>query len=393
VSLYKRNTVWWFSIYIDGERFCESTGTSNRRKAEQIERQRREELNDTRHRLPHMNPDITLGGLAARFIAERMSTPYSLDRLQHLLPFFGDVSVRDINQSLTRKYRQERYEARKSLKPATVNRDLSVLRRVLNWGVEEGIISANPLGKLRLERERRTKRPVMSVREENLLMAHAPPHLQRIIRCALDTGLRRGEIVTQRWEDVDFDNRMLHVSHSKTPEGESRVVPLTARLHDMLLSFRKDRGIVFTYSPSAGSPANPPDATPVEVVEKASAPHPIKIVKTAWASSLRRAGLRHFRFHDLRHTANTRLMLAGVLQEVRREIIGHSSQHSRDTNDRYSQIGLAELKDAIAKLEVWLAAQANHLAQEDAKSVPPPTTDTTTKEPHHDGPEAQSKTA
>jgi hypothetical protein len=95
VSLYKRNTVWWYSIYIDGVRHCESTGTSNRRKAEQIERQRRDELNDTRHRLPQTNPDITFGALATRFIAERMSTPYSVDRLQHLLPFFADISVRD----------------------------------------------------------------------------------------------------------------------------------------------------------------------------------------------------------------------------------------------------------------------------------------------------------
>ncbi len=391
MSLYKRNSVWWYSIYIDGVRHCESTGTSNRRKAEQIERQRREELNDTRHRLPHANPDITFGALAARFIAERMSTPYSVDRLQHLLPFFADVSVRDINQSLTRKYRQERYEGRTALKPATVNRDLSVLRRVLNWGVEEGIITANPLGKLRLERERRTKRPVMSVREENILMAHAAIHLQRIIRCALDTGMRRGEIVTQRWEDVDFDNRMLHVSHSKTPEGESRVIPLTGRLYDLLLSFRKDRGIVFMYSPNSVNAANPDHATSAEVVKKASVAHPIKIVKTAWAASLRRAGLRHFRFHDLRHTANTRLMLAGVLQEVRREIIGHSSQHSRDTNDRYSQIGLAELKDAIAKLEVWLTAQANQLAQEETTSLPQPKT--ATKEPPDDGSEAQPQTA
>src|SRR6185437_12274422 len=183
------------------------------------------------------------------FIAEGMSTPYSVDRLQHLLPFFAGISVRDINQSFARKYRQERYAERESLKPATVNRDLSVLRRVLNWGVEEGIIAANPLGKLRLERERRTKRPVISVREEHILMAHAPLHLQRIIRCALDTGMRRGEILSQRWEDVDFDNRILHVSHSKTPEGESRVVPLTRRLYDMLASFRRSRGIVFTYSP------------------------------------------------------------------------------------------------------------------------------------------------
>jgi len=393
VSLYKRNTVWWFSIYIDGVRHCESTGTSNRRKAEQIERQRQEELNDTRHRLPHMNPDITFGALAARFIAERMSTPYSVDRLQHLLPFFADISVRDINQSLTRRYRQGRYEMRKSLKPATVNRDLSVLRRVLNWGVEEGIITANPLGRLRLERERRTKRPVMSVREEMVLMTHAPLHLQRIICCALDTGMRRGEILTQRWDDIDFDNRILHVSHSKTPEGEARVIPLTERLYDMLRSFPKDRGIVFTYSPHFDDTANSRNDNPAEGLRKVSPAHPIKIVKTAWAASLRRAGLRHFRFHDLRHTANTRLMLAGVLQEVRREIIGHSSQHSRDTNDRYSQIGLAELKDAIAKLEIWLTNQLHLLAAEERPPLlleKPAGNTTTTEERNREQDETQS---
>lgn len=267
-----------------------------------------------------------------------------------------------------------------------MNRDLSVLRRVINWGVEEGIIIANPLGKLRLERERRTKRPVMSVREESVLMAHAPVHLQRIIRCALDTGMRRGEILTQRWEDVDFDNRILHVSHSKTPEGESRVVPLTGRLYATLASFRRERGTVFTYSPPRkASEGNGEDSS------HSSPGDPIKIVKTAWAASLRRAGLRHFRFHDLRHTANTRLMLAGVLQEVRRELIGHSSQHSRDVNDRYSQIGLAELKDAVAKLELWLAAQANQLAEEAGQSHPDPAITTNPTEHHHDGPDEESQ--
>ena len=381
MSLYKRNSVWWSSIFIEGERFCQSTGTSNRRKAERIEQQFREEINDRRHRTPQMNPDISLGALATRFIADGMSTPYSVDRLQHILIYFAEIPVRDINQSHTRKYRQERYAARKSLKPATVNRDLSVLRRVLNWGVEEGIIALNPLGKLRLERERRTKRPVMSVREEQILNAHAPVHLQRIILCALDTGMRRGEILTQQWEDVDFDNRILHVSHSKTPEGESRVVPLTGRLYDMLVTFRRKRGTVFTYSP----PKKHSEVNDEEALNS-SAGDPIKIVKTAWAGSLRRAGLRHFRFHDLRHTANTRLMLAGVLQEIRRELLGHSSQHSRDVNDRYSQIGLAELKDAIAKLELWLTVQANQLAQKEAESRSESNRNTTSTESHHDRP-------
>ena len=373
MSLYKRNSVWWVSIFIDGMRHCESTGTSNRRKAEQIERQLREGLNDARHRLPHVNPEMTFGALAARFIADGMSTPYSMDRLQHLLPFFSDLPARDINQSLTRKYRQERYAQNKSLKPATVNRDLSVLRRVFNWGVEEGILSANPLGRLRMERERRTKRPVMSLREERLLLAAAPEHLKRIIRCALDTGMRRGEILAERWEDVDFDNRILHVTHSKTPEGEARDVPLTGALYQIFLTFRRVRGPVFTYEGNA-----------------------IKLVKTTWASSLRRAGIRHFRFHDLRHTANTRMMLAGVLQEVRRELLGHTSRRSRDVNDRYVQIELPEKRDAIRKLEVWLESQERSLQAENAvplllSSPQPPTA--TSENSHHDRTQPQPPTA
>lgn len=357
MSLYKRKSTWWSSIYIDGVRHCKSTGTSNRRNAETVERQFHQELNDARHRVPHVNPDMTFGELAARFIANRMSTPYSLDRLNHLLPFFSEMSIRDISTATVRRYRQQRHEEKKTLKVATVNRDLSVLRRVLYWGVEERLLAANPLGRLRMERERRTKRPVMSLREEYLLMATSPVHLQRIIRCALDTGMRRGEITAQRWEDIDFDNRILHVTHSKTPEGEARDIPLTGRLHALLLACRRDRGVVFTYEGSQ-----------------------IKIVKTTWASSLRRAGIRHFRFHDLRHTANTRMMLAGVLQEVRREILGHTSRHSRDVNDRYVQIELPEKREAIRKLEVWLTAQTHQLAAEQEKLPPQPITSPETTE-------------
>ncbi len=108
----------------------------------------------------------------------------------------------------------------------------------------------------------------------------------------------------------------------------------------MLHANRQRRGLVFTYHSDA-----------------------IKVIKTTWASSLRRSGIRHMRFHDLRHTANTRMMLAGVLQEVRRELIGHSSQRSRDVNDRYTQIELPEKREAIRKLEVWLESQALLLQQ------------------------------
>src|ERR1035437_5042467 len=364
MSLYKRKNTWWSAVWIDGVRYLNSTGTSNRRKDETIERQFRDELNERRHALPQLRPEMTFGALAALFIGSGMGKPHSLDRLKHLLPFFSDMLLLQINTSAIRKYRQERNRG-KTLTAATVNRDLSVLRRVLYWGVEEGYLASNPVGRLRMERERRTKRPVLSLREEQLLLAAAPPHLQRIILCALHTGMRRGEILSQRWEDIDFDNRILHVSHSKTPEGEARETPLTSRLYELLKAIRQHRGPVFTYEGSA-----------------------IKIIKSSWGASLRRSGIRHFRFHDLRHTANTRIMLAGVLQEVRREIIGHSSQRSRDVNDRYTQIELPEKREAIRRLEVWLEGQTLLLHSGDAAPLllkSPDQIATTTEEQTYDG--------
>jgi len=371
MSLFKRGSIWHAYVWIDGVRHHKSTGTSNRRKAETIERQFRDELNDIRHRLPQLDPHMTFGALAARFIAARMAKPHALDRLNHLLPFFADMPVRDISTSVVRKYRQERH-SQKTIKESTVNRDLSVLRRALYWGVEEGLLSVNPIARLRMERERRTKRPVMSVREEQLLLAASPEHLQRIILCALQTGMRRGEILSQHWEDIDFDNRILHVTHSKTPEGEAREIPLTQAVYDMLSPNRRLQGPVFTYDG-----------------------HAIRIVKTTWAASLRRAGIRHFRFHDLRHSANTRMMLAGVLQEVRREILGHSSQRSRDINDRYTQIELPEKRQAIRKLEIWLEEQRLQLQREMAGPLllQAPTESSTTEESSHERSETQNPAA
>jgi integrase len=177
--------------------------------------------------------------------------------------------------------------------------------------------------------------------------------------------MRRGEILRQQWADIDFDNRIVHVSHSKTPEGEMREIPLTSRLYEMLVSIRQDHGFVFTFEGDA-----------------------LKNIKTTWGSSLRRSGIRHFRFHDLRHTANTRMMLAGVLQEVRREILGHTSRRSRDINDRYTQIELPEKREAILKLETWLERQLKLLPKEEAISSPPQPSinpNTTAKEQTDDG--------
>src|SRR5205807_3594530 len=114
--------------------------------------------------------------------------------------------------------------------------------------------------------------------------------------------------------------------------GEAREIPLTGRLFDLLQARRQAEGLVFTFNGQ-----------------------PLHRIKTAWKAAIRRAGLRYFRFHDLRHTFNTRLMEAGVMQEVRKALMGHSS--GEDINSTYTHIELPVKREAIRKLEEWVSTQ------------------------------------
>ena len=84
-------------------------------------------------------------------------------------------------------------------------------------------------------------------------MAAAKDHLHAMIIAALDTGMRRGEITSQRWEDIDFSRKLLFVTRSKTPEGESREIPLTDRLAaSCCFEHRQTEGLIIGYQGRAG---------------------------------------------------------------------------------------------------------------------------------------------
>jgi integrase len=240
-------------------------------------------------------------------------------------------------------YRIKRHQE-KTVSDATINRDLSVLRHILYWAVDQAILPGNPLTRLRLARERRVRRPVMSVEEELKLLAVAPSHLRRIIIVALDTGMRRGEILNQCWEHVDMQRKVLSVSRSKTPEGEAREIPLTRRLFELLANNQQTAGLVFTYKDQ-----------PISYT-----------IKTSWSGALSNAKLRHYRFHDLRHTHNTRLMEAGVMQEVRMALMGH--QNRDKVHATYTHVELPVKRAAIAKLEEWVENQIQNLGGHNASS-------------------------
>jgi integrase len=323
-------------VWIEGIRHSKSTGTTSRREAEAIERQFREELNRQRHQIQKAMPEMTFADLAARFLADGSSRPYHLDRLKILLPYFGEASIGRISKPLVREFRRDRRKEKPRLTDTTLNRDVEVLRHLLYWALDEGFLTTNPIARIHLPKQRRKPRPILSFAEEDKLLVAAAPHLRRIMIAALDSGMRRGELLHQLWEHVDFNRRLLLVTHSKTAGGEAREIPFTARLAELLSSFKQPEGLVFTFKG-----------------------RPIHRIKTAWKATIRRSGIRYFRFHDLRHTFNTRLMEAGVVQDVRKALMGHSS--GDEVNSLYTHVELPVKREAIRKLEAWVDAERRNL--------------------------------
>src|SRR5438128_4331398 len=100
------------------------------------------------------------------------------------------MPLHKITRAAAQQYRQERHR-RKTVSDTTINRDIEVLRHMLYWAVDAGILLTNPLSRVRLERERRKAHPVLTVREEKALLKASSSHLRRIIMAAVDTGMRR----------------------------------------------------------------------------------------------------------------------------------------------------------------------------------------------------------
>jgi len=363
VSLYKRGTVYWSAIWIDGVRRMRSLETSNRRRAEQLEQKWRDELHTVRFELPNLKPDMPFAELWARFLREGEVKAYHKERANQFLPFFAEMPIGRITKNDIARYRKQRQadhlakqdgDDPKLLSETTMNRDVEVIRHLLFWAADEGFIPVNPIARIRMARERGKRRPVISVADELRLLAHCSAHLRPIVIAALDTGMRRGELLNQVWEDIDFDRKVLSVTHSKTAEGEHRLIPMTARLLATLNGMRKESGIVFTYGDG-----------------------PIRRIKTGWAGALRRAAVARLRFHDLRHSFNSRLADLGVIADIRKELMGHS--RGGDVHSIYTHIELPTLREAIARLDAWHAQKVRELERTGEANAASQNTNATTQ--------------
>ena len=174
---------------------------------------------------------------------------------------------------------------------------------------------------------------LLSIEEKDRLLQACrlspSPFLYPIVSIALLTGMRFGEIVNLKWEDIDFLNKIITLE--KTKNGERRMLPLTEAVENMLILFRKTditSGLIF-------KPISPTNRN--GVVD----------IRNAFMKALKQAQISDFRFHDLRHASASYLAMNGATQGELMTILGHKSPAMTRRYAHYSQKHVATLMERM----------------------------------------------
>ena len=349
----KQSRVWWYSFVFDGARVQKSSKSTRKTIAMKAEEKKRRELEQVYNGLPTSKPQSS-GRDRVRTVATALSsylTAYSVnhrpkatatvkERSQHLVRILGGAMLPDLTQDRMVEYMRQRLEENAGHR--TTNMEIEVLARSLDrqWRLLWPKLK-------RLEEPRDTGRALTAEEEQKLLEQAAlnrSPMVLPFLRIALSTGMRFFEIRTLKWSRIDLDKRMLRVGQSKTAAGTGRGLPMNESLYRTLIKH------AFWVEQKLNRPPGPADY--VFPFSKNRGPlDPTKAVlsiKTAWESVREKAGVK-CRFHDLRHTAYSKLDEAEVPEQVIMALMGHVSKQMRE---RYSHARMDRMRDAMKHLEI-----------------------------------------
>ncbi len=361
--------VWWYDFIFEGQRVRESAKTRSKTVAKDAERVRRRELEESyngikrrdRAKLFSVAADewLVIKSLTLAVSSQRIER----DNLKHLRPHFEKRLVTDIQAKDVSRYQQARLAEGTS--PKTINLEVGTLRAILRrhrvWAeIQQDVRMLPTLDDVG---------HALTLGEEAALLTAC---LKSRCRClylavmlALNTGMRYSEIRLVRWRQVDFVARILKVGKSKSPTGTGRAIPLNGRILSVLemwaAQFPGRQPTHFVFVREKYGAAGEEDSfgfTAGPVVYDTDPTRPIGDWKAAWEKAKKRAGAilsgraeeesepLKCRFHDLRHTAVTRLLEGGIPYPVVASMMGWSAATAIRMAKRYGHIGSQALRDA-----------------------------------------------
>ena len=308
MGLYKRqdSRFWWMAYTVKSGQRCESTKTPSKELAKKILKQREAEIVLGRFQVGWPGERVTFAELCEEFSRSHSSTLSVKSQENHqiflksLRAYFGDRKLTEINERAVVEYRNYRrrqplkWNPKRTVKGATVNRELACLHCIFQFALKRKYIAENPTSDVKHfnERQERPSKRMLTVDDEHRILEAAPPHLRVAIVLLVQTGGRTySEGLSLRWDQVDLVHSVIHPGSSVKTTDSDQPLPLSRLASDVLKEWKKEQ--------SSDSPYVFPSPR--------KAGKPIRSVKRAWRTALKNAGVPYFPIYTLRHVFCTRL--------------------------------------------------------------------------------------
>lgn len=326
MGVYLKNGNWFIDYRVNGRRKREKIGP-NKTLAETVLKKRKVEIAEGKFLDIKKEQKIKFEDMAQMYLdihakPNKKSCHSDEDLIKTLSRFFAGKYLYEITPMAVEQFKAERA---KEVSPATVNRALACLKCMFNKAIEWSKAEVNPVKKVKLFKENNIRVRYLEKEEIKRLIDNASAHLKPILIVALNTGLRKGEILNLKWTDLDFKNNIIYIRESKS--GERREVPMNMLVRRTLIAVRKHPDSPYVFCNANGENyAN---------------------VRKSFFTACKKSSIINFRFHDLRHTFASHLVMGGVDLNTVRELLGHKSL---EMTLRYSHLSPDHKQRAVANL-------------------------------------------
>ncbi len=337
MAVIKKRDGRYFCVYYDdtGKQIWKAFGRGPEAKKAAQAYDLEIKANKKRNRPVREPEKIDITNLAALYLEAKGSSlhPHTLESIRFLINkiIYPTLGGRDINTLSKRDLLPVvKLLEKRGISPATFNRYIAYLQAILNWGVQNDIIPANPFKGFKRKKEDPYKVPIITPDELEKLLGVAPEHLRWALLVAFYTGCRPGqtELFRLRWDDVNWQEKTITIYGSKTKK--IRKVYLNDAFFNMLVDKYKKRDCDYIISYRG---------------------RPVKSLRKAWKKAKQAAGItRRLRLYDIRHAFATYMLAAGADLKAVSEMMGHNS--TKMTADRYYELVKDLKKQAVSKLPV-----------------------------------------
>jgi len=339
MAVFKKGKDWWIDFYHQGNRIRRKVGPS-KRVAEmaladvQVKKAKKEFLGVCEPK------KILFRDFGKEYLeyskANKAKSSYERDVTtvkKHLVTLWGDVQLSRITTKMIEDYKLMRIGC---VVASTVTRELYTLKNMFKKAVEWGYLKENSAAPVKKLKSGTPYVRYLSREEMNFLLESCGkadnPLLYPFVLTALNSGMRLGEITALEWKDIDFKRRILRVDNKEdhhTKNYQVRTIPMNDLLLGALRRIPRRLDSPYVFQRKSGEKFNK--------------------MRTGFENAIKRAGLTHLRFHDLRHTFASHLVMGGVDIRTVQELLGHKDIRM---TMRYSHLSPDHMRSAVAILDI-----------------------------------------